>query len=157
MPLRLEDMIVVIYTSGTTGRPKGVMHTTISLCRATCLFKSSVISRQYVHIRGGFSARNVPRWLHETKATVFFGVPMMYELLIQQPIFQPTYMPHLRLCTYATAPMPVSLIERLRLQFPTVALQNCYGQTETVHVRRRYMMNKSNIARQSGKRLMKRR
>lgn len=67
-------------------------------------------------LEGGFSARNVPRWLHETKATVFFGVPMMYELLIQQPIFQLTYMPHLRLCTYSAAPMPVSLIERLHLQ-----------------------------------------
>lgn len=158
IPLNIDDTAVVIYTSGTTGKPKGVMlsHKAIyvtaqSWAKAMALSEKdrlflctplfhcaglhvflnpSILAGSTLILEKSFSIRNVPRWLHESKATVFFGVPTMYELLLQQNAFSPTNMPSLRLCTYAAAPMPIPLIERLHRQFPAVQLQNCYGQTE---------------------------
>lgn len=77
-----------------------------------------------------FSASAMPTWLRDSQATIFFGVPAMYMMLLDNEDFRTFDLSHLRLFKYGAAPMPYGLITQLRQLFPHVKLQNSYGQTE---------------------------
>lgn len=156
--LEADDTAVVMYTSGTTGKPKGVMLSHRNIYEAAEIWSESMNmtheDRMYIctplfhcagsHVfavptmyRGGtviiaesFSPDHTLAQLVETEATIFFGVPAMYTILLNKPELKTYDFEHLRLFCYGAAPMPYELVKRLKEAFPKVAVQNLYGQTE---------------------------
>ncbi len=156
--LEADDTAVVMYTSGTTGKPKGVMLSHRNIYETAEIWSESMNmtheDRMYIctplfhcagsHVfavptmyRGGtviiaesFSADHTLTHLVETEATIFFGVPAMYTILLNKPELKNYNFEHLRLFCYGAAPMPYELVKRLKEAFPKVAVQNLYGQTE---------------------------
>lgn len=157
-PLKADDTAVVMYTSGTTGKPKGVMLSHRNIYETAEIWSESMNmtheDRMYIctplfhcagsHVfavptmyRGGtviiaesFSPDHTLAQLVETEATIFFGVPAMYTILLNKPELKTYDFEHLRLFCYGAAPMPYELVKRLKEAFPKVAVQNLYGQTE---------------------------
>lgn len=156
--LEPDDTAVVMYTSGTTGKPKGVQLTNRNVYETAEIWSESMKmvreDRMYIctplfhcagsHVfavptmyRGGaviveeaFSPDHTLKNLVETKATIFFGVPAMYTILLNKPELKDYNFEKLRMFVYGAAPMPYELVKRLKDTFPKVKVQNCYGQTE---------------------------
>ena len=156
--LEADDTAVVMYTSGTTGKPKGVMLSHRNIYETAEIWSESMNmtreDRMYIctplfhcagsHVfavptmyRGGtvviaesFSPDHTLAHLVETSATIFFGVPAMYAILLNKPELETYDFEHLRLLCYGAAPMPYELVKKLKEAFPKVAVQNLYGQTE---------------------------
>ncbi|MEL4026241.1 long-chain fatty acid--CoA ligase [Lysinibacillus endophyticus] len=156
--LKTNDTAVVMYTSGTTGKPKGVMLTHQNIFETAEIWSSSMKmnrnDRMYIctplfhcagsHVfavptmyKGGaviieeaFSPDRTLKNLLDTKATIFFGVPAMYTILLNKPELKNYQFEHLRLFCYGAAPMPYELVKQLKDSFPNVKVQNLYGQTE---------------------------
>ena len=153
-----EDVAVIMYTSGTTGKPKGVMLTHRNIYETADIWSQSMHitskDRTYIctplfhcagnHVfamptlyKGGtvivaeaFSPDRTLKELVDTKATIFFGVPAMYTILLSKPEINDYSFEQLRLFCYGAAPMPYELVKQLKERFPNVAVQNLYGQTE---------------------------
>ena len=149
---------VIFYTSGTTGKPKGVMLTAGNVrataklygealelnsddrmqivaplfhCAASHVFSIPVIyAGGTVVIEEGFSPNQTMETLEKEKITVFFGVPAMYSILLNNSKMETLDLSKLRLFTYGAAPMPFELIRKVKAMFPNVKVQNIYGQTE---------------------------
>lgn len=158
MSLDSNDTAVVMYTSGTTGKPKGVQLSHRNVYETAEIWSESMKmtneDRMYVctplfhcagsHVfavptmyRGGsviideaFSPDRTLNKLVDTKATIFFGVPAMYTILLNKPELESYNFENLRLFVYGASPMPYELVKRLKDTFPKVKVQNCYGQTE---------------------------
>ncbi|MED3661475.1 class I adenylate-forming enzyme family protein [Ureibacillus terrenus] len=158
VPNEGEETAVVMYTSGTTGKPKGVMLTHNNVIETAKIWSDSMKltekDRTYIctplfhcaglHVfavptlyKGGtvvieeaFSPDRTLRNLVETEATIFFGVPAMYTILLNKPEIGEYNFQNLRLFCYGAAPMPYELVKRLKDAFPNVKVQNLYGQTE---------------------------
>ncbi|KAA0966863.1 long-chain fatty acid--CoA ligase [Sporosarcina sp. ANT_H38] len=152
------DTAVVFYTSGTTGRPKGVMLTNRNIaaaaeiwsesmemdhndrvhivaplfhCAASHVFSIPVIYRGgMVIIEEAFSPEATIRTMEQQRATIFFGVPAMYSILLNTPSLEKSDLSNLRLFCYGAAPMPYELVKKVKALFPDVNVQNLYGQTE---------------------------
>lgn len=153
-----EDTAVIFYTSGTTGRPKGVMLTNKNIisvakmwaesldftesdrmqivaplfhCAASHVFSIPIIyAGGTLIIESGFSPKQALETMEREDISVFFGVPAMYNLLLNEEIIRSIHTPSLRLLTYGAAPMPYELIKKVKELFPHVKVQNLYGQTE---------------------------
>ena len=156
--LQEDDTAVVMYTSGTTGKPKGVMLSHRNIYETAKIWSESMnmTSRDRMYIctplfhcagshvfavptmySGGaviIAESFLPDYtltdLAETEATIFFGVPAMYAILLNKPELLTYSFEHLRLFCYGAAPMPYELVKRLKEAFPNVGVQNLYGQTE---------------------------
>lgn len=156
--LNADDMAVVMYTSGTTGKPKGVMLSHRNIYETAEIWSESMnmtsADRMYIctplfhcagsHVfavptmyKGGtviiaeaFTPDQTLKNLVDTEATIFFGVPAMYTILLNKPELAAYNFEYLRLFCYGAAPMPYELVKRLKDTFPNVKVQNLYGQTE---------------------------
>lgn len=156
--LDMEDTAVVMYTSGTTGKPKGVMlshrniHETAEIwsdsmemntsdrmyictplfhCAGSHVFAvPTILKGGTVIIEEAFSPENTLKQLLKIEATIFFGVPAMYTILLNKSELSNYSFDQLRLFCYGAAPMPYELVKRLKDAFPNVKVQNLYGQTE---------------------------
>ncbi len=157
-PLHANDTAVVMYTSGTTGKPKGVMLTHQNIASTAAIWSASMTmtaqDRMFIctplfhcaglHVfampmfyKGGavmieesFSPINTLEQLAKTQATIFFGVPSMYTILLNTPAFKNHSFNDLRLLCYGAAPMPYELVKQVKEALPNVNVQNLYGQTE---------------------------
>lgn len=157
-PAVLEDeTAVILYTSGTTGKPKGAMLTHKNLysnardigaylqfseedriitvlpmfhvfCLSVCL-NASLISGATMIIFPKFSPKEVFIQAKEHQATVFAGVPTMYNFLYQSTDGRPEDFASLRLCISGGSSMPVALLENFEEKF-NVKVSEGYGLSE---------------------------
>ena len=150
---------LIVYTSGTTGRPKGavlshaaLLSNLLTVARAwqwtendrllltlpcfhlhglglgiltSCLVGSSVA------LRRRFNADDVLADLERSQATMFFGVPTMYNRIVALPedATRTVDLHRMRLWVSGSAPLSAATFERFRDRFG-VALMDRYGMTE---------------------------
>jgi fatty-acyl-CoA synthase len=146
----------LLYTSGTTGPPKGVIQTfgmalvnylnigtAVDLTSADVtlnalpMFHTGGINLYTLPtlLAGGtaivahqFDAARVLRLL-ETRATAFFGVPTMYQLMAEHPDFTRTDLSRVRSWASGGAPFPVPLL--ISLAARGMVVRQGMGMTET--------------------------
>lgn len=151
-----RDLAMIIYTSGTTSRPKGAMHCHLAVVMAALsnaleasLTREDAISGQMpiFHCAGhvmmltylavgakmalmrGFDPLKALETIERERLTVFFGLPLMYQAMLDHPRFKDFDLSSLRRCNYAMAPMGRPLLERAIAEFcPEFSLAS--GQTE---------------------------
>ncbi|MCC7299835.1 MAG: long-chain fatty acid--CoA ligase [Verrucomicrobia bacterium] len=141
-----ETLAVIIYTSGTTGHPKGAMltHRNIvsdALCAAKALKPRAIEERFLVvlpmfhafaamagiviPLLNGCSLVPVPKFepaltadlIEKTGATIFLGVPSMYNLLLRLPERHTAQIQKLRFCVSGGAAMPMEIMQQFEKRF----------------------------------------
>jgi acyl-CoA synthetase (AMP-forming)/AMP-acid ligase II len=150
---RADDVALLAYTSGTTGTPKGVPLTHRNLVasigsamsawrwsaddvlvHALPLFHQHGLSGVHAALIGGGSTHILSRFAPDTLvtaaggagATVLFGVPTMYQALLDHGV----PVPGLRLAVCGSAPLSPALADRLPSVLSMLPLVR-YGTTET--------------------------
>lgn len=162
--LHEEDTAIILYTSGTTGKPKGAMLSYQNLyvnARSTADYLEfnqddrvvSVLPMVHVFSIGAsfcgpllkgatllimqkFSPTEVFRIANKYKATIFAGVPTMYNYLLQTSKKQPAYQDHfsdIRLCLSGGAAIPLALLNEFENTFH-VTITEGYGLSEAAPV-----------------------
>jgi long-chain acyl-CoA synthetase len=152
-----EDVAVILYTSGTTGKPKGAMLThknlysnakdvsdylkmsesdrvitVLPMFHVFCLtvaLNAPLMNGATLLIVSRFSPKEVFQIAQKYEATVFAGVPTMYNFLLQYPEADPSDFQSLRLCISGGASMPVALLKNFEQNF-NVAISEGYGLSE---------------------------
>ena len=153
-----EDLAVILYTSGTTGKPKGAMlsHRNLAsnadaiselielhdkdcvvsvlpmfhvFCMTICL-NAPIACGATVLIVPKFSPLDVVRTIREKKATVFAGVPTMYNFIFQLPESTAEDFLSIRLCISGGASIPVELLQKFENKYNVFILEG-YGLSET--------------------------
>jgi malonyl-CoA/methylmalonyl-CoA synthetase len=150
-----ESPALVVYTSGTTGRPKGALldHGNL-LAQARGVIEAwrweptdrLVLALPLFHIHGlglglhatllrgasavliRFSPESVVQELRDY-GTMFFGVPAMYQRLVEYVEEHPADLSGVRLFVAGSAPLPPALFERCRTVLGQPVLER-YGITE---------------------------
>ena len=150
---------LIVYTSGTTGRPKGavlshraLLSNLMTVARAwrwtpadrllltlPCFHLhglglgiiTSYLVGSSVVLRRRFVAEEVCGDLERCAATMFFGVPTMYNRLVALPeaLSVARDLRRMRLWVSGSAPLPVSTCERFQQRFGA-CLHDRYGMTE---------------------------
>jgi fatty-acyl-CoA synthase len=154
--MREEDIACVIFTGGTTGLPKAaqVSHRMIAWNTLNTIIHDlqhgdvTVNTFPLFHtggllvyttpllILGGtvvltrkFDAEQVLSLLEEHSATVYAGVPTMYQMLTTSPTWADADLSNLRFCTSGGAPLPVQLVEKFRAE-KGVQFKQGFGMSE---------------------------
>jgi acyl-CoA synthetase (AMP-forming)/AMP-acid ligase II len=153
--LRPGDPACIFLTSGSTGRPKGVVHTQGSLLHMALQLASALpfgpeersiaflpffaaaeqvlpvlCTGGSLDVLPGFDPERIARAARH--ATSFDAVPtVMARLLDQAPLED---LARLRWVSFASEPMPASLLRRWWDALPGVATHQFYGMTECVPV-----------------------
>jgi malonyl-CoA/methylmalonyl-CoA synthetase len=153
--LEPESPALIIYTSGTTGRPKGALLDQGNLlAQARGVIEAwrwaaqdrLVLALPLFHVHGlavglhgtllsgasavliRFSPEQVVREL-QAGATMFFGVPAMYQRLVEYLEEHPADLSGIRLFVAGSAPLPPALFERAERALGQPVLER-YGITE---------------------------
>ncbi len=150
---------LIVYTSGTTGRPKGVVlsHRALAtnfltvaesgqwaqddrlLLTLPCFhlhglglgILTSMMVGSSVVLRRRFDVATVLDDLQGSEATMFFGVPTMYNRIVALPdaSFSDGAFPRMRLWVSGSAPLSAATFERFRERFGAEIVER-YGMTE---------------------------
>jgi long-chain acyl-CoA synthetase len=141
-----EDVAAVIYTSGTTGHPKGAMltHANLDANTASCQTALHLVPGEDVVITVlpmfhafaataamltplfyGCTVVPLPRFdpgqvvdtIEATKATLFMGVPSMYNTLLRLPAEATAKVQSLKHCISGGAAMPAEIMARFEERF----------------------------------------
>jgi long-chain acyl-CoA synthetase len=151
-----RDLAMIIYTSGTTSRPKGAMHCHLAVVMAVMsnciemhlsredgitgqfpLFHCAghVLLLSYLSVGGrmalmrGFDPVVCMDAIVRDKLTVFVGLSLMYQAILDHPRRREYDLTGLRACIYTMAPMGRPLLERAIADLcPNFVLSS--GQTE---------------------------
>jgi len=155
--LDANDTAVILYTSGTTGKPKGAMLThgnlysnardiaeylkmdsqdrvitTLPMFHVfslTVVLNAPLISGATMLIVPRFSPKDIFGLARKYRATVFAGVPTMYNFLYQYLDGKSEDFSTIRLCISGGAPMPVALLKNFEEKFQ-VTISEGYGLSE---------------------------
>lgn len=154
--LEKEDIACLLFTGGTTGLPKGAMISHRMICwnvlntvihdlqhddiylnifplfHAGGLFaylssqitfgNTSILTRQFDPVQ-------ILDLIQEEKATVFAGVPTMYQMMTQAPNWEAADLSSLRFCTSGGAPLPIPLVEKYTKE-KGIKFKQGFGMTE---------------------------
>jgi long-chain acyl-CoA synthetase len=151
-----RDLAMIIYTSGTTSRPKGAMHCHLAVVMAVMsnavemqlgrddgvtgqfpLFHCAghVLLLSYLSVGGrmalmrGFDPLVCMEAIVRDKLTVFVGLSLMYQAILDHPRRREYDLSGLKTCIYTMAPMGRPLLERAIADLcPNFVLSS--GQTE---------------------------
>lgn len=151
-----RELALIMYTSGTTGRPKGAMHSHLSVysaltssiaemgirhsdifscilpmfhCAQFSVAASCIVAGAAMLVQKGFDPTAVLASIAQERVTMMFGLPLMYAALLQHTARSQYDLSCLRLCLYAMAPMAKPLLMKLIDEIcPNFALGS--GQTE---------------------------
>ncbi|MEO3824798.1 long-chain fatty acid--CoA ligase [Actinomadura sp. B10D3] len=153
-----RDTAVILYTSGTTGRPKGAELTHANLTRnaesgarlfgltgedvvlgalplfhsfgQTCGLNALLASGGLLSLVSRFEPGLVLKTIDEHRATVFMGVPTMYNALLHHPERDRFDVSRLRLCVSGGAALPAEILRGFESGFGCALLEG-YGLSET--------------------------
>lgn len=151
-----EMPALIIYTSGTTGHPKGavlshrmlawnsintnlawdIVSTDVTTVHAPLFHTGgfNVLTLPLLHIGAsvvvmqGFDAERVLEAIERHRCTIFFGVPTMFQLMLDAPRFATTDFSSVRYFISGGAPCPAPLIEAYQRR--GVSFVQGYGLTE---------------------------
>jgi acyl-CoA synthetase (AMP-forming)/AMP-acid ligase II len=153
-----DDTTIIMFTAGTTGTPKGVMlsHSSFSSYIMANVepvdmdvVEKNVLSVPLHHIAGiqavmaavyggrtlvlqrQFDEEGWMKLVQEEKVDRAMMVPTMLKRLMDQPTFKDYDLSSLQVITYGAAPMPLEVIKKAIVEFPTTRFINAFGQTET--------------------------
>jgi malonyl-CoA/methylmalonyl-CoA synthetase len=153
--LEPSDPALIIYTSGTTGRPKGALldhGNLLAQARGAIEAWHWTAADRLVHALPLFHLHGLGMGLHgsllsgcemtlvsfeparvvaelESGATLFFGVPAMYQRLCDHLDEHPANLSHVRLFVSGSAPLPPELFRRCERLLGQPPLER-YGITE---------------------------
>lgn len=152
-----DDNAIILYTSGTTGLPKGAMlsHENVysnardvgaylgmsaddrvvatlpvfHVFALTVVVNAPLNQGATILLEPQFSPQQVLQTIREHKATVFAGVPTMYNFIYQYKDGNPEDYDSIRLSISGGASLPVSLLKNFEKKFNT-RISEGYGLSE---------------------------
>ncbi len=152
-----EDTAVILYTSGTTGKPKGAMLTHRNLYSnardvgeylqigeqdrvvatlpvfhvfaLTVVVNAPLMQGATIILVPRFNPKEVFAAIKENQASVFAGVPTMFNFMNQLPEIDPADFSSVRLAVSGGSAMPVALLHEFENKF-NVRISEGYGLSE---------------------------
>ncbi len=154
-----EEPALIVYTSGTTGRPKGAVLSHRALLENLATVRKawrwtrddrllltlpcfhlhglalglfgSVLAGSRIIWRSRFVAEDVPRDIARHRATMFFGVPTMYNRLVALPaeVLREADMTSMRLWVSGSAPLTAATFTRFEERYGHRILER-FGMSE---------------------------
>lgn len=153
-----NDTAIILYTSGTTGRPKGAMLThkniysnardvadflgiyendrvvatlpVFHVFALTVVVNAPLLKGATILLVPQFSPRDVFKIIKEKEATVFAGVPTMYNFLYQFPEGRKEDFESIRLSISGGSSLPIALLHNFEEKF-NVRVSEGYGLSES--------------------------